>query len=159
MFTNKRYEQALVAFQRAGRTREAAICHAFFLREIARGVPDDLAREMEDAFIEAGEAFSVCAKEALSHQKKERSAYYTNAAECFVQGYRFKKAGDCFVHAEKYSEAACAYQEGGHFDEMTEVLEGHADQIEPNLHAQLMLVAQTNRSKVGKTVYHERLDD
>jgi len=159
MFANKRYEQALVAFQRAGRTREAAICHAFLLRENARAVPDDLVREMKDAFTEAGEAFSVCAKNALSHQRKEKLVYYTNAAECFVQGYRLKEAGDCFVHAEKYSEAACAYQEGGHFDEMVEVLEGHADQIEPYLHAQLMWVAQTNRSKVGKTVPHERPSD
>jgi len=151
MFTNKRYEQALVAFQRAGRSREAAICHAFLLRENARVVPDDLVKEAEDAFTEAGEAFSVCAKQALSHQRKERLAYYTNAAECFVQGYRLKEAGDCFVHAEKYSEAARTYQEGGHFDEMVEVLEGHADQIEPNLHAQLMWVAQTNHYKVGKT--------
>jgi len=150
MFTNKRYAQALVAFQRAGRAREVTICHAFLLRENARAVPDDQVREREDAFTEAGEAFSACANESLSQQRRERLSYYTNAGECFVQGRRMKEAGGCFVHAELYSKAARIYREGGHFDEMVEVLEGHADQIEPNLLVQLTKVAQMNYFKVRK---------
>ena len=148
MFTNKRYAQALVAFQRAGRAREVTICHAFLLRENARAVPDDQVREREDAFTEAGEAFSACASESLSQQRRERLAYYTNAAECFAQGRRTKEAGGCFVHAELYSKAARIYREGGHFDEMVEVLEGHTDQIEPNLLVQLTKIAQMNYFKV-----------
>ena len=152
MFTNKRYAQALVAFQRAGRAREVAICHAFLLRENARAVPDDQVRDREDAFAEAGEAFSACANESQPQQRRERLAYYTNAAECFVQGRKTKEAGGCFVHAEMYSKAARAYREGGHFDEMVEVLEGHADQIEPNLLVQLTKVAQMNYFKVCNTL-------
>ena len=151
MFANKRYAQALVAFQRAGRAREVTICHAFLLRENARAVPDDQVREREDAFTEAGEAFSACANESLSQQRRERLAYYTNAAECFVQGRRTKEAGGCFIHAELYSKAARIYREGGHFDEMVEVLEGHKDQIEPNLLVQLTKIAQMNYFKVCKT--------
>jgi hypothetical protein len=149
MFKNKRYAQALVAFQRAGRAREVAICHAFLLRGNARAVPDDQVRERTDAFVEAGEAFSTCAKETLSSQKVGRLVYYNNGAECFVQGRRLKEAGGCFVHGEKYSEAARVYREGGHFDEMVEVLEEHADQIEANLHAQLTKIAQMNYFKVS----------
>jgi hypothetical protein len=77
-------------------------------------------------------------------------AYYANAAECFVQGRRLKEAGGCFVRAEQYSKAARNYQEGGHFNEMVEVLEEHAHQIEANLLAQLTKVAQMNYFKVSK---------
>ena len=150
MFTNKRYAQALVAFQRAGRTREVEICHAFLLRENARAVPDDQVKDRVGAFNEAAEAFSACAKASLPHQMRERLAYYTNAAECFVQGRMLGKAGGCFVHAEQYSKAARVYREGGYFDEMVEVLEEHSQQIEPNLLAQLTKIAQMNYFKVGK---------
>ena len=150
MFTNKNYSQAIVAFKHAGRTREVGICHAFLLRENARGVPDYWAWERADTFTKAGEAFSTCAKGSQPHQKRERLAYYANAAECFVQGYKFKEAGSCFVYAEQYSRAASAYQEGGYFGEMVGVLEEYEDQIEANLHAQLTKVAQMNYSKVGK---------
>jgi hypothetical protein len=150
MFTNKRYAQALVAFQRAGRSREVTICHAFLLRENARAVSDDRVKERADAFSEAGEAFSNCASASLQHQRKEKLAYYTNAADCFLQSRRWKEAGNCFVHTEQYSKAARVYREGGHFDEMVEILEGHAHQIEPSLLAQLKKVAQMNYFKVGK---------
>ena len=150
MFTNKRYAQALVAFQRAGRSREVSICHAFLLRENARAVPDDQVKEMADAFGDAGEAFSVCAKASLPDQGKERLAYYANAADCFSRGGRWKEAGDCYMQLEQYSKAARAYREGAHFDEMVEVLERHGRQIEPNLRAQLKKVAQTNYFKVSK---------
>ena len=151
MFTSKRYAQALVAFQRAGRTREVAICHAFLLRENARAVPDDQVKERVDAFNEAGQAFSTCAEESLSQQTRERLAYYANAAECFVQGHMLKEAGSCFMHAEQYSKAARIYREGGHFDEMAEVLEEHSHQIEANLLAQLTKIAQMHYFKVGKS--------
>ena len=150
MFANKRYAQALVAFQRAGRTREVAICRAFLLRDNARAVPDDQVDERANAFTEAGEAFYTRATESLPHQRKERLAYYTNAAECFVQGRSFKEAGGCFVHVEQYSKAARVYREGGHFDEMVEVLEEHAHQIEAGLLARLTKVAQMNYFKVSK---------
>lgn len=150
MFSNKRYAQALVAFQRAGRTREVSICHAFLLRENARGVPDDQVKDRIDAFCEAGEAFSTCANASSSHQRGERLAYYTNAGDCFVQGRRLKEAGDCFVHAEQRSRAACIYREGGCFDEMVEVLQEHEHDIEADLLAQLKKVAQMHYFKVGK---------
>lgn len=61
-----------------------------------------------------------------------------------------KEAGDCFVRAEQYSRAARVYREGGHFDEMVEVLEEHSNQIEAKLLAQLTKIAQMNYFKVGK---------
>jgi tetratricopeptide (TPR) repeat protein len=151
MFTNKRYAQALVAFQRAGRSQEVAICHAFLLRENARVIPDDQARERTDAFGEAGEAFHTCAKATLPDQKKERLAYYANAADCFARGNRWKGAGDCYLQLEQYSKAARAYREGAQFDEMVEVLERHERQIEPNLLVQLRKVAQMNYFKVSES--------
>src|SRR5260221_14121153 len=153
MFDNKRYAQALVAFQRAGRTREVTICHAFLLRENARAVPDDWVKKRAGAFGEAGVAFSVCANESLPHEIKKRLSYYANAADCFVLGRMFKDAGDCFVHAEQYSKAARAYRGGGYFDEMIEVLEQHGRHIEADLLAQLTKVAQMNYFKVCKPLY------
>ena len=150
MFTNKHYEQARVAFQRAGKGRHAAICHAFLLRENARVVPDDRVKERGDAFGKAGEAFYACADGSPRGREKERLAYHTNAADCFVQARRFKQAGDCFVRAGQYERAACIYREGAHFDQMMEVLEGHEDKIEASLHAQLKKVAQMNYFKVSE---------
>lgn len=150
MFANKRYAQALVAFQRAGKSRQVAICHAFFLRENARAVADDQVKKRVDAFGEAGEAFSTCANGCLPDQVGVQLAYFTNAAECFVQGGRLKEAGDCFLHAEKYSKAARAYRQGAHFDQMVEVLERHGHQIEAGLLAQLKKVAQMNYFKAGR---------
>ena len=151
MFTRKCYAQALVAFQRAGRTREVAICHAFLLRENARAVPDDQVKARVDAFVEAGQAFFTCAKASLPHQARERLAYYANAAECFVQGHMLKEAGGCFVDAEQYSKAARTYREGGYFDEMVEVLKGNPHRIEANFLAQLTKVAQMHYFKVRKS--------
>lgn len=151
MFTRKCYAQALVAFQRAGRSREVAICHAFFLRENARAVPDDQVKDRVDAFVKAGQAFFACAKASLPHQARERLAYYANTAECFVQGHMLKEAGGCFVHAEQYQKAARTYREGGYFDEMVEVLKGNPHQIETNLLAQLTKVAQMHYFKVSKS--------
>lgn len=150
MFKNKHYAQAMTAFQQAKKPQEAAICYAFLLREDARAIPDNQARERADAFAKAGDGFSVCANESQPHQTRERLAYHANAAECFVLAHRLKEAGSCFVHAEKYSKAAHAYREGGNFDEMVEVLEEHGDQIEANVLAQLTKVAQMNYFKVGK---------
>ena len=150
MFSNKHYAQAMVAFKQAGSTQEANICYAFLLRESAREVPDNQVKERIDAFIKAGEAFSTCIEESKPHQSRQRLAYNANAAECFVQGHRFKEAGSCFVHAEQYSKAAHAFRQGGHFDEMAWVLEEYRDQIEANLYAQLTKIAQMNYFKVGK---------
>ena len=157
MFTNKRYAQAMVAFQRAEtRPREVAICRAFLFRENARAVPDDQVEKREDAFVKAAEMFSTCANNSPPHRGREKLAYYANAAECFIQGRRFGRAGGCFVYAEQYSKAARAYREGGHFDEMVEVLEEHEDQIEANLHARLTKVAQMNYFKVGSKPFVAR---
>lgn len=150
MFTNKHYAQAMVAFKQAGNLREAGICCAFLLRENARAVPDDQVKERKDAFTKAGEEFSICANDPQA-QRRERVTYCTNAGECFVQGHKFKEAGNHFLDAGEYSKAAHAYRKGGHFDEMVEVLEGHADQIEAKLLVQLTKVAKMNYFKVGKS--------
>ena len=150
MFANKHYAQAKLAFQQAGKVQKAAICDAFLFRENARLVSNNLVKERENAFMKAGEAFSSCADKSQPNEEDERLMYYANATECFHQGHKFKEAGDCFMHAEQYSKAACAYREGGHFDEMVEVLEGHKDKIEAKVLAQLTRVAKMNYFKVGK---------
>ena len=147
---NKRYEQAQVAFRRAKKNRYAAICHAFFLRENARVTPDDRVKERENAFGKAGEAFYACANASPSKRERERVAYHTNAADCFVQAGRFREAGGCFVRAGHYTKAARAYRAGGHFDEMVEVLKKYEDQIEHSDLVQLKKVAQMNYFKVSK---------
>ncbi|KAF9778765.1 hypothetical protein BJ322DRAFT_1114103 [Thelephora terrestris] len=157
MFANKRYAQAKVAYKRAGRDRESAICHAFLLRENAKAVPDDQVKGRAEAFGNAGEAFYTCAETSPPDKRREQLAYYTNAAECFAQGKQWKAAGECFEHAQQYSEAARAYRKGGRFDEMVEVLKRHKNQIEASLHAQLTKVAQMNYFKVGKVKKAQKL--
>ena len=148
MFLNKRYAQASIAFQRAGRDREAAICDAYLLREKARLVSTTASAARVKAFVTAANAFITCAQDSSSKQANERLAYYGTAGECYLEAGNPKKAGDHYQMAEKYGEAARAYREGGYFDVMVKVITRHKDAIESGLLERLTMVAQMHYIKV-----------
>src|SRR5579872_7526098 len=96
MFLNKRYAQASVAFMRAGRDREAAICNAYLLREKARLVSTTSISARTKTFVAAASAFITCAQDSPSKQVNERLAYYRNAGECYLEARHLKDAGDYY---------------------------------------------------------------
>ena len=145
MFLNKRFEQASVAFSRAGREREARICDAYHLRENARVIPT-IRVDRKQAFITVAKAFISCALESPS--ANERLAYYGAAGECYSEARDQKNAGDSYQIAERYPAAACAYREGEHFDKVVEVITQHKNAIDHDLVEHLMTDAKVHYFKV-----------
>ena len=148
MFLNKRYAQASVAFLRAGRKREAAICDAYLLREKARSVSATTSEARIQAFIPAANAFATCADDSPLKQVRERLTYYGIAGECYSEARKFKKAGDNYRMAEQYAAAARAYREGNRFDELVEVITQHGKALDSGLLERLTKVAQMYYFKV-----------
>lgn len=148
MFSNKRYAQASVAFLRAGRKREAAICDAYLLREKARSIPRTTSAARIQAFVTVANAFIACAQDSPSKHVKERLAYYGIAGECYSEARDLKNAGDSYRMAEQYAAAARAYREGSYFDELVEVITQHGDALDSGLLERLTKVAQMHYFKV-----------
>ena len=148
MFLNKHYAQASVAFRRAGRDREAAICDAYLLRDKARSMSTAASAARVQTFITAANAFFHCARDSPPKQAKERLVYYGIAGECYLEGHDLKNAGDSYRMAERYTAAARTYREGGHFDEMVEVITRHRAAIDGGLLERLTMAAQMHYFKV-----------
>ncbi|KAF9642213.1 P-loop containing nucleoside triphosphate hydrolase protein, partial [Thelephora ganbajun] len=143
MFHNEHYEEASVAFLRAGGDREAQICKAYLLRQKARLISATASTARTQAFVTAASAFSSCAQSSTSKQPKERLTCYGAAGECYSEARDLKNAGYSYRMAERYDEAACSYQEGGYVDEMVEVITQHKKSLDSDLLERLMIVAQT----------------
>ena len=148
MFLNKRYEQASVAFSRAGRDREAAICDAYFLREKARLISTTAGEARIQAFVAAAKAFITRARNSTPEQVNERLAYYGAAGECYLEARDLKHAGNNYRIAEQYAAAACAYREGGYFDEMVELINRHRNAIDSGLIGRLITDAKVHYFEV-----------
>jgi hypothetical protein len=143
VFVDKRYAEASVAFQRAGRNREARICDAYLLQEKAWSISTTAGAARLQAFIAAADAFVSCARDSPSKQVNERLSYYGAAGECYSEARDLKNAGDSYQMA-----AARAYREGGYFDEMVEVITQHGDTIDSSLCERLTMAAQMHYFKV-----------
>ena len=147
MFLNKHYEQASVAFLRAGRNREARICDAYLLREKARLISTSSAVRTQ-AFVTAANAFVTCARDSPP-KVNERLAYYGAAGECYSEARDLKNAGDSYRMAEQYATAARTYREGGHIDEMVELITRHGNALDSDLLERLTKVARMYYFKVN----------
>ena len=148
MFLNKRYAQASVALQRAGRSREAAICDAYLLREKARSISTATSAARIKAFVIAAKAFTTCAEDSPSKMVNERLDHYGIAGECYLEARDLKSAGDSYCMAERYDEAARAYREEEYFDEMVDVITRHEDVMDSGLVERLTMVARVYYFKV-----------
>ena len=148
MFLNKRYTQASVAFRRAGRHREVEICNAYHLREKARSISTAASATRIKAFDAAAKAFIGCAQDSPDRRINESLAYYGIAGECFSEACDPKSAAESYQKAERYDAAACAYREGGYFDEMVEVITQHKNTIDGDLLERLTMLARMYYFKV-----------
>ena len=154
MFLNKRYAQASVAFRRAGRDREAAICDAYLQREKALLISTTASVARTQAFVTAANAFITCARDTPSKQANERLTYYGAVGGCFSKAHDLKNAGDSYRTAGQYAMAARAYRQGGYFDELVNVMTQHRDALNSGLLERLTEAVQTHYSKVR---FNERL--
>ena len=148
MFLNKCYAQASVAFLRAGRSREVAICDAYLLREKARSISTVTSAARVKAFVTAAEAFVTCAQDSPSKRANERLDHYGIAGECYSEARDLRSAGDSYRKAERYDGAARSYREGEYFDEMVDVITQHENAIDSGLLERLTMVARMYYFKV-----------
>ena len=130
LFNNRRYMQAMHCYERAGRTREKAVAHAYYLREIARTTPasrGDTGKAV--AFTTAAEAFIASAQVAVT----EKKAYYRIAAQCYVDSGDDCKAAQAYSLATEYTLAAQHYRKAGKFEDAVEVIKQHKGRMQADV--------------------------
>lgn len=149
LFSNRRYLQAMHAFDRAAMPREAKIAKTHYLRESARSIPltnkESLVARRE-AFRDAARSFSECAQ---SSKGKEQKVYHHNAGDCYEQ------AGNCGDNLEDYGLAAMAYQaareynsavklyrKSDQFDDAVYVVQHHREEVDKELAESVLDVAR-----------------
>lgn len=149
MFKNERYAQAKVAFLRAGQDREANLCDAFALREKARLMSTTAGMARAQAFLDVANTFFAYAQNAPPERDGERRVCYTAAAGCYSEARELKKAGDSHLMVERYKEAASHYKEGGHVDQMMEVITQHENAFDSDLRDRFVTFARMHYFKVS----------
>ena len=148
MFDNELYADASVAFLRAGRHREVGICEAYHLQQEAQLISTSAGKVRAQAFVAAAKALSACAQDAPSDQDDECHILFTAAGECYSKAGDSKRAGDTHLKAEGYDEAARAYREGKHIEEVVEVITQHKNALNSSLYEELMMDARMHYFKV-----------
>ena len=148
MFDNEFYADASAAFLRAGRHQEVGICEAYILQQEAQLISTSAGGVRAQAFVAAAKALSACAQGVPSERGDERHILYTAAGECYSKAGDSKRAGDTHLKAEGYDEAARAYREGKHINEMVDVITRHKNALNSSLHEELMMEARMHYFKV-----------
>ena len=133
---------------RAGENQDAAICDAYLLHEKALSIPATTSTARIQAFITAANAFIVCAQDTPYEEADERLSYYEAAGECYLEARDLKSAGDSYLMAEQYAIAARAYQKGGYFNELVDMIAQHRDVLDIGLLERLTKVVQLHRFEV-----------
>ena len=128
LFNNRRYMEAMHCYERAGKTREKAVAHAYCLREVARTTPvtrGDTSNQVI-AFVTAAEAFIASAQAAVT----EKKAYYRIAAQCYVDSGEDYKAAEAYLLATEYTLAAQHFRKAGKFEEAVNVIKQHKERMQ-----------------------------
>ncbi|KAJ2931128.1 hypothetical protein H1R20_g5904, partial [Candolleomyces eurysporus] len=140
LFANRRYSQAMHAFERAGLSREAEISHTHHLREIARSiqpVDEDATSSKRDAFYSAAKSFL---DRARSSKGKAQRVFFHNAAGCFEKAGNwgdnmedYGEAARAYVAASEYAAAFRLYMKTQMFDEAIDVIRKHRHEVDDEL--------------------------
>ena len=131
LFNNRRYMQAMHCYERAGKVREKAVAHAYYLREVARTTPVSRGDTISQAaaFVTAAEAFIASAQAAITEQK----AYYRIAAQCYVDSGDDYKAARAYALATEYTLAAQHYRKAGKFEDAVDVIRQHKARMQADV--------------------------
>lgn len=164
LFDNRRYLQAVRCFDRAGMPRHMDVAYAYYLRERARGTEKtrrttDNARTL--AFVAAAQAFLKSG--AIASVAREITAYYRNAAECFVEADDHRRAAETFLKAEDFTRAAQHYRKAGLFDEAVDTVQRYSRAIPEQFANTIVDVAKLHYVKENRldraTKLFDTLDD
>jgi tetratricopeptide (TPR) repeat protein len=153
LFTNKRYIQAMHCFERAGLDREAAVAHAYFLREQARATArHDSSKQVviqyRKALCAAADAFLKSAESAIN--SKERIIFLRNAGECLEKADEDVRAAEAYKKAQEYTKAAKLYRKAAQFDQAVAVVTENRSQVAEDVAESIIGVAKLFYFQSGK---------
>lgn len=132
--------------------QEAAVSHAYFLREQAHRLPIGSSRTSQEnrerAFLEAANAFRACG----GMQLKSSSTYYLRAGECFERSGDDVKAAEAYLSGKEYNKSAQLYRKVGRFDEAVEIIQSKKSQMDRDIVDKIKTVARLyyfNEKRIG----------
>jgi tetratricopeptide (TPR) repeat protein len=155
LFSNGRYRQAKLCFDRAELPLERDISHAYHLRQDARPLERG-SKQRKIAFLSAAKAFWVCGPKAEGVQKIR---CFNRAAECYVEAEHLNQASDAYYHAKEWTMAARYARLAGKFDRAIEIIgEGGVDPLVANSITQVAKVFYLQAKQIEYVKYRHRCD-
>lgn len=144
LFSNRRYRQAKLCFDRASLPLERDISHAYHLRQDAR-LLERRSKQRQAAFLSAADAFWACGSKAEGIQKIR---CFNRAAECYVESEHLSQASGAYYLAEEWDMAARYARLAGEFDRAVKIIEeGRVKQSVANSITQVCKVVYVQAKK------------
>ena len=130
-FRHEKYALARDSYERARKSKEAAISNAFYLRQLAIRTPvtrqKDGISQRPIAFRAAAEAFLSCIPAAQDYQTQK--GYYRLSAKCLEQAsdtvYDLSLAAKRYQLAEDFVDAAKLFRRCGYFEDLHNIILNH----------------------------------
>lgn len=142
-------------FERAGLDREAAVSHAYFLREQARttirNTSKQSIRQYKLALCNAAKAFLQCSESAIN--SKEEHIYLRTAGDCFEKAEKDSDAAEAYNRAQEFTKAAQLYRKAGKFDDAIAVVTAHRDKIDDEVASNIIDIAKLFYFRGGELEY------
>jgi tetratricopeptide (TPR) repeat protein len=151
LFDRKRFSQAKLCYERAYMPHEAAVSHAYHLREEASGMPQNHRHEIaarRTAFLQVAATFLGCARNERA--KNAAEIYFRRAGECFEDAGDFNQAIDAYNHAKYFSRVAELYRDMGKIDQAVATVKNYDRDINPNVSQRVISVARLLYFKKGQ---------
>ncbi|KAJ7877510.1 hypothetical protein B0H13DRAFT_2053786, partial [Mycena leptocephala] len=160
LFDSKRFSQAKLCYERASMPHEAAVSHAYHLREEASGMPHNHRREIaarRTALLQVAATFLGCARNERA--KNAAETYFRRAGECFEDAGDFKQAIDAYNHAKYFSRVAELYLDMGKIDQAVATVKNYDRDINHNVSQRVFSIARLSYFKKGQFEKAGRLFD
>jgi tetratricopeptide (TPR) repeat protein len=157
LFDSKRFSQAKLCYERAYMPHEAAVSHAYHLREEASRMPHSHRREIaarRTAFLQAAATFLGCARNERA--KNAAEAYFRRAGKCFEDAGDFNQAIDAYNHAKDFNRVAGLYRDMGKIDQAVATVKNHDRDINPNVAQRVISVMGNIDQAVATVKNHDR---
>ncbi|KAJ7755559.1 hypothetical protein B0H16DRAFT_1540848 [Mycena metata] len=148
-FESEHFSQARLCYERAKMPREAAVAHAYHLRERAAQVPSTFRESgaKKAAFSRAADAFVACSK---NYAGEGALVYLRRAGECFEHSGDTEMAIHTYYKGRHFDDIAELYRTGNKFDEAVAVVETHRRDMDPEKTEKVISAARLFYLKKGQ---------
>lgn len=115
------FSQAEKCFQRASLNTEAAVAHAFLLRELAEEMDVVRNANRSKAFANAAEAL-INAAENITSSNSRKTDCYNYAGRCYVKAGSHSEAAQAYFNASEFTMSAQQYHKAEMFDDALKII-------------------------------------